>query len=196
MATRFTAGLSLAAASLLQAGCNTENNEDYRCPTSNTQARELIGNWRQSCTIVSNGKLADATTLHAVTRASGSTGNPGSTDGKAYKTELNFSEDGTLQETYITYSTTDCNSNTISAKQSYYFCYEIGSVSLTNSSESAVELNIGSEENTEYSIFQLDNGFQSLRLGSAAASSSLEKDGTSPERRYDGLDNNSYESTL
>ncbi len=185
----------MAAASLIQTGCNTENNDDYRCPTSNTQARELIGNWRQSCKIVANDKLTTDTTLHSITRASGSTGNPGSMDGKAYKTELNFSEDGTLQETYITYSTTDCNSNTISTKQSYYSCYEIGNALLTNSSESAVELNIESGESTEYSIFQLDNGSQSLRLGSAAASSSLEKDGTTSARRYDGLDSNSYEST-
>ena len=194
MTTKLTTGLSLAAASLLQAGCNTATEDDYSCESSNTKATALIGNWRQSCTVIDDSSKILSGSFHSVTKASGSTGTtPSSTEGKAYKTELSFSSDGELQETYTIYSTTDCNANTVASKQYNYYCYEVGDELTSSSSEAVTALNIDYQSGIEYSIFQLDNNDQTLRLGSNEASSSLQLDGSSASLRYDGLDSNSFD---
>jgi len=172
--------LSVAATVLLGA-CSSSGSDTPSAPTpvANVKAPELVGTWETGCIATS---LSGSST---VTQASGGGGTGGISGGEAYRITAVFNQDGRVEFRSENYSTSNCNTNTLSGFGVYNAVYVVGETGLANDGSPVTEYSYSDSSSTTYSIFQVING-TSLYLGDEAASTTGHN-GDSQANRIDGL---------
>lgn len=172
--------LSVAATVLLEAcSSSATDTPSAPVPVANAKAPELVGTWATGCIATS---LSGSST---VTQASGGGGSGGISGGEAYRITAAFNQDGRVEFRSENYSTSNCNTNTLSGFGVYEAVYVVGEAGFANDGSPVTEYRYSDSNSTTYSIFQVVNG-TSLYLGDEAASTAGHN-GDSQAERIDGL---------